>query len=208
MVNRKERFEKLKALCDEGLESEQIAKRLGMTRDYCRKELKGRGLCAIDMHTKPGKAVLREDSRGHTLKELANKYVVSESTMRRWLAEYGLKAAGTPRRGRKKEYDLKQYISLLDKGLTQDDAARIMHVSKSTLNKRLQEEGISRKGNHKERKRGSGVNCLDNPRYSESCIYGEGKYCMYVCHGMGRRPCPAWDCTCYRKKNGRMEVEE
>lgn len=141
---------------------------------------------------------LAELCKTKTTTQIAVIYDKDTKVIQKWLREYHLTAAKY-----RKVVDMPYAIRLADAGVPQTEIAELFGISKKLLNKRLQEAGWKKPTHDVENPRG--VNCMDNPKISEKCMYGSGSVCMYVCYGNGRRPCPANDCTVYKPRGKRID---
>ena len=146
---------------------------------------------------RPDTDELKRLCQTHTVRWLADYYEVCPKTMQKWLKEFQIQ----PVHGKTKQrkiIDLPYAMKLADAGYTFDQIAGIFGVSKCLIQRRLTEAGWKKPTHEVEDPQG--VNCMDDPKICESCHYGSGGCCLYILFGHGRRPCPAYDCTVYKKR--------
>ena len=131
--------------------------------------------------------------------QIAAIYAKDTKTICNWLRQEGLTAQPNPKKKNpRKPLPMDIVVSLADQGIPFADIAARFGVSYYHVRASLLEIGWKRPTLEVENPKG--VNYIKHPKYSQTCEYGSGDVCMYVCFGMGRRPCPAYDCTVYRKR--------
>ena len=134
--------------------------------------------------------------------QIANILGKDPKTIQSWCRQENLHPLPCPGRGRK-HVDMDNVVRMADSGMSQREIADIYGVSMSLIGRRLDEIGWHKPDHSVPDPKG--VNCLDYPElYSQNCEYGSGEHCMYVCFGMGRRPCPANDCTVYKPRTSNV----
>lgn len=147
---------------------------------------------------RPSKERLANMCKTMTAMQIAVFYEKDVKTIYSWCRQDGVCPLPSPGRGRKR-IDMDNVIRLADSGMSTNEIASLYGVSHNLVVRRLQEIGWTKPDHSVPDPKG--VNCLDHPElYSQKCEYGSGDVCMYVCAGMGRRPCPANDCTVYKKR--------
>ena len=150
---------------------------------------------------RPDRETLEELCKTKNCVQIAAIYAKDTKTVWGWLKSEGLQAQPNPNKIRPhKDVDMKEVVRLADAGYTKAEIAQKFGVTYSLIQRRLHEIGWQKPTYDVPEPKG--VNCIKNPKYSQTCEYGSGDVCMYVCAGMGRRPCPAYDCTVYKKRHG------
>ena len=133
----------------------------------------------------------------HNATQIAAIYAKDVKTIYNWCRQEGVHPIATKGRGRK-TVDVENVIRLADNGTPMTEIAELYGVSTHLLVRRLADVGWTKPTHEVEDPKG--VNCMDNPKICDSCHYGSGGTCLYILYGHGRRPCPANDCTVYKKR--------
>ena len=148
---------------------------------------------------RPDRETLAELCKTKNATQIAYIYAKDVKTVCNWLRQDGLTAQQNPRKlGPRKPLPMDVVVKLADQGIPLADIGERYGVSYHHVRKMLKEIGWTRPTLDVPNPKG--VNCIKHPMYSQTCEYGSGDVCMYVCFGMGRRPCPANDCTVYKKR--------
>lgn len=148
---------------------------------------------------RPDRETLAELCKTKNATQIAAIYAKDTKTVCQWLRAEGLKAQQNPNKiGKRKPLPMDTVVQLADQGIPLADIAERFGVSYYHVRHSLLEIGWQRPTDDVPDPKG--VNCIKHPKYSQTCEYGSGDVCMYVCFGMGRRPCPANDCTVYKKR--------
>lgn len=146
---------------------------------------------------RPDRETLAELCKTKNATQIAAIYAKDVKTIYNWCRQEGVHPIATKGRGRK-AVDVENVIRLANNGTPMTEIAELYGVSTHLLVRRLADVGWTKPTHDVEDPKG--VNCIKHPKYSQTCEYGSGDVCMYVCFGMGRRPCPANDCTVYKKR--------
>ena len=162
---------------------------------------------------KPSREEYAEMCKTMTTGQISEQTGAAEATVRAWSREYGIRPLPAPRGGgihtNKKEVDCERAYQLYMQGFKPDAIANRLGVCWQTIRSRLLERGyVLTKNKGDMYCVNGGVDCFHHSKYSETCEYGSGQYCMYILAGNGRRPCPSWDCTVYKKKHGESLIEK
>ena len=207
-------LEQVRECCENNMSVAEIAKVTGLHQSTIRQYLAYYHLEArVLRHKIPPKEEIEELCKALSRNEIAEHYDVNYDIVRAWLRKYGLEAVHKMSENSRKHLkvvDMDEVLAMIRQGMSLQQIASHFDMTEQTLRKRLREYGIDYKTERPQRQKKAinGVNCLDHPKYSRTCEYGSGQYCMYILAGNGRRPCPSWDCTCYKKKNGRGMMEK
>lgn len=211
-LNKDTRVQQLREMYENGMSSEEIAEALDLGYKYVKTVLYRAHIATPQRkRVRPTREEFEEMCQTMTAGMISEHTGVAESTVRAWIREYGIHPLPAQRGGfhnLRKEVDCERAYNLYMQGFKPDAIANRLGVCWQTIRSRLIEKGYvlnKRKGDMY--CINGGVDCYHHSKYSETCEYGSGKYCMYVCAGLGRRPCPSWDCTVYKKKNGQGLVE-
>lgn len=148
---------------------------------------------------RPDRETLAELCKTKNCVQIAAIYAKDTKTVYNWLKSEGLQAQPNPNKvGARKPLPMDTVVEMADQGIPLADIAERFGVSYFHIRKSLLDIGWKKPTYDVPDPKG--VNCLKHPKYSQTCEYGSGDVCMYVCFGMGRRPCPANDCTVYKKR--------
>lgn len=212
-VKRETRVQQFREMHEQGMSFVDISMETGLDIKYIRTVMYKAHIVEFERpRKKPSKEEFDEMCKTMTAGQIAEHTGAAENTVRAWIREFGIKPIPAPRGGgihtNKKEVDCERAYQLYMQDFKPDAIANRLGVSWQTIRSRLLENGyvLSKRQGDMYCVNG-GVDCYHNKKYSESCEYGSGDFCMYVCAGMGRRPCPSWDCTVYKKKHGQGLVE-
>lgn len=207
-------LEQVRECCEKNMTVAEIAIATGLHPSTVRQYLANYHLEArVLRHKVPPKEEMAELCKTLSMAEIAEHYNVNYDIVRTWLKKHGLEAVHKMSENSRKHLkvvDMDEALGMIRQGVPLPQIANRFDMTEQTLRKRLRECGIDYKAERPQRQKKAvnGVNCLDHPKYSRTCEYGSGQYCMYVLAGNGRRPCPSWDCTCYKRKNGRGMMEK
>lgn len=151
---------------------------------------------------RPDHDTLAELCKTKNATQIAAIYGKEVKTVCGWLKSEGLKAQPNINKIRpKRELNMPHVVRLANSGIPLTEIGELYGVSDHLVRRRLDEIGWKKPTHDVENPKG--VNCIKYAKYSQTCEYGSGDVCMYVCFGMGRRPCPANDCTVYKKRDGK-----
>ena len=211
-LKKETRVQQLREMHEQGMSFIDISMETGLDIKYIRTVMYQAHIVEFERHRKkPSKEEFEELCKTMTAGMISEHTGAAESTVRAWIREYGIHPLPAPRGGfhnSRKEVDCKRAYNLYMQGFKPDAIANRLGVCWQTIRARLLEKGyVLTKNKGDMYCVNGGVDCFHHDKYSETCEYGSGKYCMYVCAGMGRRPCPSWDCTVYKKKDGIGFVE-
>jgi len=207
-------LEQVRECCEKNMTVAEISECTGLHQSTIRQYLAYYHLEARAVrHKVPPREELEELCKTLSRNEIAEHYNVNYDIVRAWLRKYGLEAVHKMSENSRKHLkvvDMDEVLAMIRQGVPLPQIANRFDMTEQTLRKRLKECGIDYRAERPQRQKKAvnGVNCLDHPKYSRTCEYGSGQYCMYILAGNGRRPCPSWDCTCYKKKNGRGMMEK
>ena len=151
---------------------------------------------------RPDRETLAELCKTKNPTQIAAIYGKDVKTVYKWLNSESLKAQPNPNMHRPHIHvDMDEVVKMADAGYSKSEIAQKFGVTYDLISRRL--KAIGWKKPTYDIPDPKGVNCVRYPKYSRTCEYGAGDVCMYVCFGMGRRPCPANDCTVYKKRDGK-----
>ena len=207
------RVQQFKEMYEKGMSIFEIAVETDKAYNYVRQTLYDAGIGKPEKaYKKPDKETFEEMCRTMTVAQIVDQTGASENVVRAWCRTYGVKALPGSRGGvihtNRKEVDCERAYHLYMQGFGTRAIENRIGVSWGTIRRRLIEAGYTLNKHAGDMYcANGGVDCYHHPKYSRTCEYGGGDYCMYVCAGMGRRPCPSWDCTVYKKKEGMGLVE-
>lgn len=212
-LKKETRVQQFREMHEQGMSFFDISLETGLDIKYIRTVMYQAHIVEFEKpRKKPSKEEFEEMCKTMTNGQISEKTGAAYTTVMAWAREYGIRPVPAPRGGAchstKKEVDCERAYHLYMQGFKPDAIANRMGVSWQTIRSRLLENGyvLSKRQGDMYCVNG-GVDCYHHKKYSETCEYGGGDFCMYVCAGMGRRPCPSWDCTVYRKKHGQGLVE-
>lgn len=212
-LKKETRVQQFREMYESGMDMFQIAFETDLDIRYVRHVMYASKILSQEKPRKrPTKEEFAEMCKTMTAGQIAEHTGAAETTVRTWIRDYDIKPVPAPRGGgihtNRKDVDCERAYNLYMQGFKPDAIANRLGVSWQTIKTRLLENGfiLSKRQGDMYCANG-GVDCYHHPKYSRTCEYGGGDYCMYVCAGMGRRPCPSWDCTVYKKKDGMGLVE-
>lgn len=212
-LKKETRVQQLREMHESGMDIVDISIETGLNMKYIHTVMCQAHILDVAKTSKrPSREEYAEMCKTMTTGQISEQTGVVESTVRTWSRAYGIKPLPAPRGGgihtNKKDVDCERAYNLYMQGFKPDVIANRLGVCWQTIRARLLEKGyVLTKNKGDMYCVNGGVDCFHHSKYSETCEYGSGKHCMYVCAGMGRRPCPSWDCTVYKKKNGMGIVE-
>jgi transposase len=163
---------------------------------------------------KPKKEELARLCSGMNVAELAAYYGTYERLVYQWLDGYKLKPVPRPRGHRTRtDIDINVIVESIKGGMSTKQVAKKYEVCRETICKRLRDEGIKladlikeqdkeQNNNQKAAPGTTGYWCKYAGRGKHDCLYwdnGSGT-CSYLIRTGNRRPCPADNCTVYRKR--------
>jgi hypothetical protein len=161
----------------------------------------------------PPKEELEEFSKVMDIGQLADHYDTYERKVFYWLNKYNLKAVPRVRGGSKKiDFDFEYVKRCISYGLGVPEIAKMVHVSPVTIHNRLKDDGLTindllnpgiKGGN------ADGYDCKTGIGSRHDCVYWNRNChcCDYLGATGHRRPCPAYNCTVYKKKVSRYGQE-
>ena len=153
------------------------------------------------------------DSEKMTCKELSEKYGRTENVIYYWCTKLGCH----PKKSevtRRKDFNMEYVKECLQTGLSILEVSELVGVSNTTIYTRLKEDGISvenlvkkKQGPKTPKQTRNGFNCRPAAK-THDCIYWDHgcRCCDYMLKTGKRRPCPAWDCTVYKKGSWKRDT--